>query len=279
MSNNDFKTKSAQLPQQVKKVLLSNEITEIIFGINTSYGLNSKQREIMAQIVGQIFVNNIPINRFLDAMQKNIDLPQNILSGVALLITKEIFFPLKEYFSDLEPLINQWRATAASPKHKKESLNLPKEPSKEQKESSLPAQAKTVPRQPQITKKDIKNLLKEFPELWNQLISAQPIKIADFNESVRPSVKNWLKDYIQQKGTGHHSIVERSDYLYRNPNAQKLNQENRRNLNNILKSYDENTALPFSLKDEKILFEDEIPAEQAQAGPRIEGNVIDLKNN
>jgi len=304
---NNFREKVEQLPQPVKKVLLSNEIAEITFGINTSYGLNSEQQGKVAQITGQIFVKEIPMEKFLEALRENINLPQEILAGVATSLAKEIFLPLKNHFGNLELLINQWQAKASSPKYKKQSLNLPKAAIK--KEEEVVAKPQTG-----IIKKDIRSILNEFPEIGRQLIGAQPIKVADFEAPVHPSVKNWLKDYIQQKGAGYHSTMERSDYLYRNPHAQKLDGEDKRKLNQILKSYDENAPLSISLEGKEILFEEEAsqkpvqpspvgplspsplepvetepsrrdiyqePIEEeprpGQVEPRIEGNVVDLK--
>jgi len=306
---NNFREKAEQLPQSAKKVMFSNEIVEITFGINTSYGLNSKQQGKVAQITGQIFVKQIPMEKFLEALQKNINLPQEISAGIAASLTKEIFLPLKNYFGNLELLINQWQTKASSPKYKKQSLNLPKATIK--KEEEVVAKPQTG-----IITKNIRSILKEFPEIGRQLIGTQPIKVTDFEAPVHPSAKNWLKDYIQQKGTGYHSTMERSDYLYRNPDAQKLDKEDKNKLNQILKSYDENTPLSISLERKEILFKKEAPQKPAQPSPvgplppsplesvepeeparrdiyqepieepprpgqvepKIEGNVVDLKN-
>ena len=272
MNTNNFLKKANELPESVKKVLFSNETTETVFGINTSYGLNWEQSKKSAQIIGQVFIKKIPINQYFEVLQKNIDLPQDILAGVAVSVAKKIFLPLKDYFGDLKPLINQWQTNASSPKYKRQSLGLFKVPTKEQETMIKPTQAKHHLIKTDIIKKDIKNIAKEFPEIGSQLIGTQPIRVANSGEPVSPSIKNWLKDYIRQKETNNHSIIKRSNYLYYNPNTQILNKKEREKLSQLLKSYDENMPLSISLKNKEILFE------ETQIGPKIEGNLVNLKN-
>lgn len=271
MNTNNFLKQAKELPEPVKKVLFSNEITETVFGINTSYSFNPEQSKKSAQIIGQVFIKKISINQYLKVLQKNIDLSQGILAGVAVSVAKEIFLPLKSYFKNLEKLIDNWQTIASPPRYKRQSLNLSRTSTKEQKTIIKPTQTESPLIKTDIIKKDIKDIAKEFPEIGSQLIGTQPIRIANLGEPVRPSIKNWLKDYIRQKETNNHSIAKHSNYLYYNPNAKMLNKKEKEKLNQLLKSYDENTLLSISLKTKKILFEEN------QIEPKIQGNIVNLK--
>jgi len=102
---------------------------------------------------------------------------------------------------------------------------------------------------------DIEDLIRKFPKVADQLISEQSIQLLFNGEWVKPVVSNWLADYRAYAGAGNHEINERSDFLMRSPNVQKLNVSERERLALLLRSYDEQYPLPFSVARQEILFE------------------------
>ncbi len=241
--SSDFRDKVHNLPEPVKNALLSNQIAEDMFQITTSYGLNSEQRGDVAKIVGLIFVNDIPFGQFTEVLQKQQSFSEPLAAGLAANITKKIFLLLKDYFRDAEMLSGYWSQKATPPSQKPESLRL------ESSETQASITDKNITPTIQVsgpTKKPFRLAVQENKEVLNQQLTENPIKIAEFDQPVRPTIKNWLADYIKQKGTGHHDELERSDYLFKGANAANLPQEERIKLSKMLKAYDEDVEVPIS---------------------------------
>jgi hypothetical protein len=95
----------------------------------------------------------------------------------------------------------------------------------------------------------------ENKEVLNQLLTTAPIKIAGFEQPMPPTIKNWLTDYIKQKGTERHDFLERSNYLFNNSNVKSLPEKEREMVIEILKSYDNDSPLPFDGQSKLIVIE------------------------
>jgi len=102
---------------------------------------------------------------------------------------------------------------------------------------------------------DIETLIKKFPKVTDQVVTGKTIKLLFNDQSVQPTVSNWLADYRAYVGVGEHEVNERSDYLLRSPNVQNLTPEERERLGLLLRSYDEHYLLPFSVSRQEILFD------------------------
>jgi len=101
----------------------------------------------------------------------------------------------------------------------------------------------------------VDKLIKKFPKVADQLVCGWPIRLIFNGEQVQPTVSNWLADYRAYAGAGPHEINERSDYLIRSPNVQDLSVAERECLGLLLRSYDEQYPLPFSISRQEILFD------------------------
>ncbi len=108
---------------------------------------------------------------------------------------------------------------------------------------------------PNILQKTLRQLVQANKDALNQNLTANPIKVADFDQPVRPTIKNWLVDYVKIKGAGHHASLERSDYLFNSPNAKSLSAKERALVAEILRAYDDDLALPINEGDQSILLE------------------------
>ncbi|HRY82515.1 MAG TPA: hypothetical protein P5232_02350 [Candidatus Moranbacteria bacterium] len=96
--------------------------------------------------------------------------------------------------------------------------------------------------------------LKSYPDLGEQLITSNYIKLKNFPEPVRPSIKNWLSDYTFNTGYESHGAMDRGTYLFRNENAKILNSADRERLSYVLKSYDENSLIDVNTNTKQIVF-------------------------
>lgn len=98
--------------------------------------------------------------------------------------------------------------------------------------------------------------LNNYPSISEQIITSQFIKIQDFPQPVRPSIKNWISDYTFILGYSSHSSVERANYLFRTQNTQRLSNEDRERLGYILKAFDEKTPVSVDIANKQIIFPD-----------------------
>ncbi len=108
--------------------------------------------------------------------------------------------------------------------------------------------------QAQREKVNFQKALKKYPELKEQIITSNHIKLENFPQPVRPSLKNWLADYVFNTGHKHHSSLVRGNYLFRNENAQALNYSEQQKLSYLLKAYDENELLKINTNLKQIIF-------------------------
>ncbi len=101
----------------------------------------------------------------------------------------------------------------------------------------------------------LQKALKEYPELGEQLVTSSHIKLKNFPDPVRPSIKNWIADYTWQLGHGRHNSMERSNYIFQGANSKTLNPQDRQKLSYLLKSLDENIPITINKNTRQIAFE------------------------
>ncbi len=122
----------------------------------------------------------------------------------------------------------------------------------------MSAALQAVPQKVIIEKLSINAALQKYPDLGEQLITANPIKLKIFPEPLRPSVKNWISDYRAMLGAGSHGTMERGNFLYHGENAKKLTAGERQKLAIILKSLDENEPISVDAGKQEIIFSRQI---------------------
>lgn len=114
---------------------------------------------------------------------------------------------------------------------------------------------KNDPKQLQaIEKITLNNAINNYPEIGEQLVTSNHIKLKNFPEPVRPSINNWLSDYTFSLGFESHSAMDRGTYLFRNENAKGLNSIDREKISYILKAYDENSPVEVNINTKQIVF-------------------------
>jgi hypothetical protein len=101
----------------------------------------------------------------------------------------------------------------------------------------------------------VADALKTYPEISDQLITQNSIRVKYFNDPVRPSIKNWLSDYTANLGYDRHNSMERGNYLFQSENTKNLGYEDRQKLSQILKSFDEKTVLQINTNTKQIIFD------------------------
>jgi hypothetical protein len=102
------------------------------------------------------------------------------------------------------------------------------------------------------TQQNIKQVLKNHPQIINQSITARPIIL--MGRRVPPTLQNWLIDYRSQFGKIGNTEDERREFLFRSINAKSLSSEERRRLTSIIESHDKGTPLTIDENRGIILF-------------------------
>jgi len=190
------------------------------------------------------------------ALQENLKINPDLARQIALAVAEKQFLPVRKYLGGTENLVVSLGGIL--PPHPPDASELM---------NKIAIIAVSDSHAQPIIKKPFRLAVQENKEILNQLLTANPIKIADFEQPVRPTIKNWLSDYIKHKGTGYHDELERSDYLYKSLNAINLPNEERAKLAKILRAYDEDSEVPVSGENKLILIE-ELAKKEAPSLPK-----------
>ena len=100
----------------------------------------------------------------------------------------------------------------------------------------------------------IEELIAQYPQLGDCVIGAQSaISIKDMPD-MKPMIKYWIKDYKDKVAIYNHTNLDRVQYICHDKNTRNMNDEERRQLNLIVKSVDGEIELPYSTRMKKIDF-------------------------
>ena len=252
----DFQVKFSRLPSDVQDWMLSFEAADNTGKITQKFNLPKSTNPVVAKLTGDAILKEVMIEALPDLLQKNLRIDVPLARQIALEIALKQLLILRNHLRSVEDFILKLGGT------------LPRVLPSFEPPVAERAFEETRPRpMPTIAKKPFRLAVQENKEILNQLLTASPIKIADFEQPVRQTIKNWLSDYIKQKGAGHHDEMERSDYLYKSANAANLANEERALLAKILRAYDEDTEVPVSPESKLILIE-ELAKKEAPSVPR-----------
>ncbi len=242
----EFQEKFLSLPPDVQDWMCSLEAARNNEEIAVKFGASQDKNPIMAKLTGDIILKDIRIEALPELLQENLKINPQSARQIALEIGLKQLLIIRNHLPGVENFILQLGGTLPRvlpnletkiPKH---TLDV---------SAQIPTQVST--------KKPFRLAIAENKEILNQLLTTEPIKIADMELPVRPTIKNWLSDYIKNLGTGHHEELERSEYLFKSANAHSLSAADRTKLAKILKAYDEDIEVPIS-PDTKLILIDEL---------------------
>lgn len=119
----------------------------------------------------------------------------------------------------------------------------------------------------------ISEALKKYSEIGEQAITSEKLELKSFPYPVRPSINNWISDYTFTVGFNNKNPMMRGNYLFHNKNTERLTEEERNRLSQILKSLDENTPISIDESSKAVLFlKMEKPQERQGYIPRQKNN-------
>lgn len=97
--------------------------------------------------------------------------------------------------------------------------------------------------------------LNKYPALRGQLITSSPISpTRPDGEIKRPSLGNWIEDYVNIMGREKHSMMERSRYLYGGKSTRNVSAADKKILLEMIRLLEEGSTVKVDLARNKVLF-------------------------
>lgn len=214
-----------KLSEEKREVLLSSEMAQKIKLLQDKFGLSDVVTGICSWIIRKIFFEEFSLS-----------VAEEKIRGAIASEGGEV-----EKGKDVMGFIQN------------EILTIKPKPKIEESSSEEPKQA------PQTVKLPLLQALSKYEQLSNQLITEERIKLRSQPETVRPSLLYWIKYYRDELGVGHHSSVDRGNFLFRSENGKRLSPEERERVNLVLKSVEENYPVEVDTEQSTILFPAFVP--------------------
>jgi hypothetical protein len=244
------------VPLFVQNSIDEDYTTDAIIKMRKKYLQNDKDlTEILKNTIGLTILKDIKIEQLVDAVKEDLKLSGKEAKEVALIILTEILYPIKDYFPGIEDEILKLGGEIPKEKPKQLTEQLLKREEEMERMTELKEEEEKKRMADTIIQKSVEELVKEFPVVGEQQIGNQEaIELKSMPVPMKPLIKYWLKDYKEKMGYYQHSNLERVQYVYHDKNTKNMNEEERRQLNLILKSVDEGISLPYSTRMKKIDF-------------------------
>ena len=235
--------------------LNEDDATEAIIKIRETYKFDQDYVDMITDIIGLLVLKDIKIEDLFSSVKKELDIDDKIANEITLIILTEILYAIKDYFPGIEDEILKLGGKIPKIKPKKMGGQMLKR-EKEMEEMERRKEEEEKRRmEDTIIEEPIQDLIKKFPEVGEQQIGLQKsIIIETMPIPMKPLIKYWMSDYLEKMGHFEHSNIDRVKYVYHDKNTRKMNNEERRQLNLILKSLDEGIALAYSTRTKKIDF-------------------------
>ena len=252
----EIKEKIDKLPSFVQDSIYEDYTTDAITKMKEEYLKNSKEKlEILKNAIGLTILKDIKIEQLVEVIKKDLKLDDKKSTEITLIILTEILYPIKDYFPGIEDEILKLGGKIPKEKPKKLTEQLLKREEEMERMTELEEEKERERMADTIIENSIEALIKEYPIVGEQQIGSQEaIELKSMPALMKPLVKFWLKDYKEKMGYYQHSNLERVQYVYHDKNTKNMNEEERRQLNLILKSVDEGIFLPYSTRMKKIDF-------------------------
>lgn len=234
----------SQIPDHVNEWLFSDTAAQNVRALAKKFNLSPDQTAQLARITGLAALKDFPLTNLVPELKESLNLDDSTAKQLAVATALTQFLVIRDHLVEVGGFIRQLGGSLPA--------TLP--PLAKASTSSTVAPIPT-PMAISIIQKTLRQIAKDNKDSLNQLLTNAPIKIADFEQPVRPTIKNWLVDYVKTKGAGHHESLERGDYLFSSPNAKPLSEEGRNLVSAILKAYDDDLPLPVNSQDQTILLE------------------------
>ena len=254
--NKEIRERLKKVPQFVRDAIFEDCVGDAIGKIIEEYIKEEDDKlEALKNAVGLTILKDIKIEELIDVVKEGLKLKDSDAKKITLIILCEILYPIKDYFPGIEDEILKLGGKIPKEKPKKLTEQLLKREEEMERMTELKEEKERERMADTIIQKTIEELIKKYSIVGEQQIGSQEaIELKSMPVPMKPLVKYWLKDYKEKMGYYQHSNLERVQYVYHDKNTKNMNEEERRQLNLILKSVDEGISLPYSTRLKKIDF-------------------------
>jgi hypothetical protein len=226
------------------------------------YALKEEEIRAIARPIALIFIGELKLVDYPALIFKELKQSEQIIYGISFEINQRIFARYPDFFKDSQDLLEEWLRKKANPLLSEDAAwqkVLELEPEIQERKQEKEAERKVEMKKMEIYKAQLENLpidtaLEKYPELGEQLITSNHIKLKMFPEPVRPSIKNWLSDYTFTIGLSNHDPIVRGNYLFKGENTHTLSIQDREKLTTIIESFEEKYPLSINTKTKQIIF-------------------------
>lgn len=261
----DLLEKINNLPENLRGYLCSNDSRIDLERACFFYDVKDEDIDKIILPITDIIIKDIPLDQLPMKIQAAFQVRNDIANGIACELSKKSFCPFSDYFKNAQELLKQWEQNKIPPIVTEEKVQrriLDIEPwiieqEKEEKKQEEKAAQK-------IISMDLNMALEKYPNIGEQSVTVNPLKLRYFPTSVRPSIKNWITDFHDNMGAGKHSAMDRSNYLFHGDNGKKITPIERQKLAFILKSLEEKTPIKIDPEKQTVIFENNEQSEVAK---------------
>ncbi len=254
--DSEIRKRLKSVPQFVRDAMYEDCVDGAMGKIINDYAKDDKGKlEAIKNTIGLTILKDIRIEDLFKVIKEALRMDDKTAREITLIILTEILYPIKDYFPGIEDEILKLGGEVPKTKSRKMNAQLLKRTEAMEAMEEAKEREEEIRMADTIINKTIENLIKEYPKIGEQVIGSQEaIEIEGMPLPMKPLVKYWLKDYQEKMDYVWHSNIDRAHYVYQDKNTKDMNEEERRQLNLILKSLDEKILLPYSTRLKKIDF-------------------------
>ena len=244
-----------KVPDFVWNSLNEDYSTNAIIKIKDDYNLEQEDIDSITDIIGLLVLKEIDLGKTKSGIESELRLDDKINREVTLIIFCEILYPIKDYFPGVEDEILKLGGKIPKIRLRKKDTQLLKRTKEMEAMQEAKEQKEKIRMADTIINGTIEELIEKYPKVEEQIIGSQKaIEIEGMPLPMQPLIKYWLRDYQEKMDYVWHSNIDRARYVYQDKNTKNMNEEERRQLNLVLKSLDEKIILPYSTRMKKIDF-------------------------
>lgn len=246
-----------KLPDNLRDSSLSDKSSAAISLIRERYLSDDRDKlDKFKDIVGLTYLKDAKIEQLPLILKEALGFDEKTAAEVALVVLCEMFYPVKDFYPGVEEEIV--KLGGEIPKgvvpekitqqytNREEAIEEMIDKQHEEEEEK---------KKDEIVYAKIADLIAQHPELGDAIIGMQSSIAVKNMPDMKPMIKYWIQDYQNKVGVYHdHSNLDRVQYVCHDKNTRNMNDEERRQLNLVLKSVDGEIDLPYSAKMKKIDF-------------------------
>lgn len=243
------------LPKEVRDEISDEKYIAIEDALYEKFGLDGEQIIAYGNAVLDVILGRRPTTDFPALLSRLPRAAALDLRALALETALQRFWPISYYLKDVDILVSRLGG------------RIP-----QGKPSRPVATASAGDAFIQGTAQEILSRNRNFSELY---ITQKPIKDSD-GRLRAPNITNWLSDYLHVMGADGSGALKRGQYVSKSPNAQRLNDAEKRNLLNFLASYEDNAVMYWRVAEGNYLLvepelapEEQLGVEQRQATQQL----------